>query len=194
MGKREMIRYFDALAPEWDAHLRRNEESISRILDWAQITKNASVLDVGCGTGVLIQDYLRRGAGRVTGIDISPAMIARAAQKNRDERVRLIAADAESYVFEERFDCCVVYNAFPHFLEPEKLLCALSAALKDGGRLIVAHGMGREAVNAHHGGMEAGLCIDLPEAQTLKALFAPRFEVDLCVSQRDVYAVSGLKK
>ncbi len=193
MGKRETIRFFDALAPTWDAATRRNEASIERIMAWADICKGARVLDVGCGTGILFPDYFKRGAAQVTGIDISPAMIARAKEKYQDPRLVLLAADAQSYCFETCFDRCVVYNVFPHICEPAHLFRALSGALVQGGRLIVAHGMGRDAINARHRGIEEGVCSDLPEALVLARLFEPYFKVDLCVSEEEVYAVSGVR-
>ena len=37
-----------------------------------------AVLDVGCGSGRYMLHALRRGAARVTGVDLSPHMLARA--------------------------------------------------------------------------------------------------------------------
>ena len=77
---REVIAFFDRLAPGWDAEMVRNEAVINAILDNADVTAGKDILDVACGTGVLIPDYLKRKVASVTGIDISPKMteIARA--------------------------------------------------------------------------------------------------------------------
>ena len=58
--KKEVIEFFDRLASDWDAGLIRNEEIINTILDNAGVTAGKDVLDVACGTGVLIPDYLKR--------------------------------------------------------------------------------------------------------------------------------------
>lgn len=87
MNKREVIAFFDKCAPGWDAHMVRDEEKISFILDVAGVKPGISVLDVACGTGVLFQDYLARGVSRVTGVDISPEMARIAVTKLRDPRV-----------------------------------------------------------------------------------------------------------
>ena len=42
-----------------------------------------SLLDVGCGVGVLHQSLLARGAGRAIGVDLAPAMLERARERAR---------------------------------------------------------------------------------------------------------------
>ena len=79
MDKRDVIAFFDAMAPQWDADMICDEQVIASILDGAQVRAGRRVLDVACGTGVMIPHYLSRGASHVTAIDISPEM-ARIAQ------------------------------------------------------------------------------------------------------------------
>ena len=66
MNKQDVIRFFDRLAPQWDADMVRNETVIAKILDGAGIRSGIHVLDVACGTGVMIPDYLSRGVASVT--------------------------------------------------------------------------------------------------------------------------------
>ena len=193
MRSQDVIDFFDRLAPGWDADMIRDEERIVRILNYAQIGRGVRVLDVACGTGVLVPDYLAREVAGVTGVDISPAMIARAREKFSDPRVTLIAADIEKMHFEPVFDRCVVYNAFPHFPQPARLIGRLSSFLSPGGRLTVAHGMSRAAINTHHAGSASKVSIGLMEADALKTLFAPHFHVDVAISE-DIYVVSGTKR
>ena len=127
MNKREIIAYFDARAPEWDARMVRSDSKIAFILDAAGVRPGVSVLDVACGTGVLFGDYLARDAARVTGVDISPEMARIAVSKLRDPRVEVLCGDVEELALPRRYDCCVVYNAFPHFAHPARLLARLSA-------------------------------------------------------------------
>ena len=110
MNKREIIAYFDARAPEWDARMVRSDSKIAFILDAAGVRPGVSVLDVACGTGVLFGDYLARDAARVTGVDISPEMARIAVSKLRDPRVEVLCGDVEELAPPRRYDCCVVYN------------------------------------------------------------------------------------
>lgn len=92
IDKQDVIRFFDRCAPSWDSELIRDDEIIKKILDNGGVKEGADVLDVACGTGVLFPDYLSRGVGSVTGIDISPEMAKIAAGKFLPTRLTLSAA------------------------------------------------------------------------------------------------------
>ena len=95
--QKDVIAFFDERAGEWDAGMVRSDEKIGRILDNAKVTAGSRVLDIACGTGVLIGDYLRRNVESVTAVDISQSAIdmARAyAVRNRLEgRMDFLTAD-----------------------------------------------------------------------------------------------------
>ena len=138
--QKDVIAFFDERAGGWDAGMVRSDEKIGRILDNAKVTAGSRVLDIACGTGVLIGDYLRRNVESVTAVDISPEMIRIAREKFPQENVRFVCGDAETAPLGEGFDAIVIYNAFPHFPDPERLVARLAALLAPGGRLTVAHG------------------------------------------------------
>lgn len=152
------------------------------------------MLDVACGTGVLFPDYLSRGVGSVTGIDISPEMAKIAAGKFPADKVNVICGDVETARFDRTFDVVMVYNAFPHFPEPERLIASLAAVTKPGGRLSVAHGMSREKLDRHHSGTARPVSNGLISADELAAIFAPFFDVDVKISNDRMYQVSGIRK
>lgn len=193
MDKQSVIEFFDRLAPQWDADMVRNDEIISTILDNAAVTEGKDVLDVACGTGVLIPDYLKRKAGSVTGIDISPKMAEIAEAKFPQPEVAILCGDVETADFEKPFDCVVVYNAFPHFPDPERLIARLSGLLKPGGTLTVAHGMSREKIDAHHHGTASHVSNGLMSAEQLAAIFDKYLTVTTTVSNDRMYQVVGRK-
>ena len=127
MNKRDIIAYFDRRASDWDRHMVTDDGKITAILNAAGVCANASVLDVACGTGVLFPYYLRRNVSRITGVDISAEMVRIAAGKCRDPRVEVLCGDIEALPVHRQYDCCVVYNAFPHFPDPERLIRSLAA-------------------------------------------------------------------
>ena len=165
---------------------------------FTQLKKNAGiksgqdVLDVACGTGVLFPDYLKRGVESITGIDISPEM-AKIAQSKFPE-VNVICGDVEETKFDRKFDSIMVYNAFPHFPEPARLIEVLAGLVKPGGRLSVAHGMSRDKLQQHHAGRAARVSIDLIHEKDLAALFAPYFDVDVIISNDRMYQVAGTRR
>lgn len=193
MNKRDIADFFDERASSWDDNTVRDDGKINLILDYADIRAGSDVLDVACGTGVLFPDYLARNVKRVTGVDISTAMIGLAKAKFADPRVRLLAADIEEAAFAEPFDRCVVYNAFPHFPDPAGLVRCLAGKLADGGRLTVAHGGSHAAINGHHAGAASKVSLGLLHENELAALFARYFLVDVCISDDEIYVVSGVK-
>ena len=134
MNTKAVMEFFDHWAPLWDEDMVRNKAVISEILDCAGIREGIDVLDVACGTGVLFPDYLDRKVASLTGIDLSPEMVRIARLKFPN--IDVICGDAVTAEFSKSFDAIVVYNAFPHFSEPEKLIAALTAQLKYGGRLM----------------------------------------------------------
>lgn len=194
MEKKDVIEFFDRCAPNWDAEMVKNEEIIGKILDNAEITEGLDILDVACGTGVMIPYYLERNAASVTAIDISPEMAKIAAEKFAGEpRVTVHCGDIEEAAFERQFDRIVVYNAFPHFPNPQRLLRTLAGLLKEGGRLTIAHGASREVINGHHSGSASKVSNGLMQADRLKRLFDPYFEVEVMISTGRMYQVSGVK-
>ena len=191
---KDVIEFFDRLAPGWDAEMIRSDEVINTILDNAEVTEGKDVLDVACGTGVLIPDYLKRNVASVTGIDISTKMAEIAKEKFKQERVTILCGDVESTTFDRQFDCIVVYNAFPHFPDPERLIRTLSGLLKPGGTLTVAHGMSREKIDAHHHGTASHVSNGLMPAEDLAVIFGKHLRVATVISDERMYQVAGKKE
>ena len=195
MEKCDVIEYFDRCAPTWDASMIKDDCVIGMILDNAEVNAGMDILDVACGTGVLIPYYLERGVASVTGIDISPRMAEITAEKYADDhRVNVICGDVESHRFDRKFDRIVVYNAFPHFPKPKRLIKVLAKLLKENGRLTIAHGQSREAIDNHHRGDAGKVSNGLMTADSLKKLFDPHFDVEIMISNSRMYQVSGVKR
>ena len=191
MEKKDIISFFDHCAPWWDDDMIRNEDIITAILDNGGIKPGIHVLDVACGTGVLFPDYLGRKVASVTAIDISPEM-AKIAQSKFPE-VNVICGDVETTQFDKKFDAIMVYNAFPHFPDPEHLIGVLCNLLKPGGTLTVAHGMSRAQIDHHHEGTASKVSVGLMHEDDLAAIFAKHLDVTAKISNDHMYAVSGKK-
>ena len=195
MDKKAVIEFFDRCAPTWDAGMIKSDVKIGKILDNAEVEAGMDVLDVACGTGVMFDYYLERGVATVVGIDISPEMAKIAREKYAAEpRVQVVCADVEEYDFGKKFDRIVVYNAFPHFPQPKRLIRILAGLLKENGRLTVAHGMSREAIDGHHSGAASKVSNGLMSAESLKRIFDSHFEVEVVISNSHMYQVSGVKR
>ena len=191
MDKRNIIRFFDRLAPQWDDNLSVNEDKMEVILDAAHVKAGSMVLDVACGTGVMFPFYLKRDVMAVTGIDISAGMVTVARSKFSDPRINVICADMEELHGGSGYECCVIYNAFPHFADPERLICNLATWLKPGGRLTIAHDMSLEKLNLHHRSVSPGVSRAMLPPQELASLLSPWYDIDIAFSDEEKYIVSG---
>lgn len=94
---------------------------------------------------------MERGVSSITGVDISEKMIEIASEKyGNHSEIELIADDVENISLSNMYDCCIVYNAFPHFVDPQLLIECMAENLTKNGRLTIAHGMSREKIDGHH--------------------------------------------
>lgn len=196
MDKQEIKAFFDEQASHWDADLIKNDEIINTILDNAGVerenSEGKSILDVACGTGVMMEFYKERGYQDVTGIDISDKMIEKAKEKFPD--VTFLCGDVEKVNFGRKFDHIVVYNAFPHFPSGVDLIERLSELLNEGGTLTVAHGMSKKQIDNHHKGVAARVSTGLISAGVLAKIFK-YFKLDVTseISNDSMYQVAGRK-
>lgn len=116
-----------------------------RVLDRADIQDGESVLEVAVGTGLLFADVVRRNPhGRSEGVDLSPAMLERAAKRLSDQpadRYHLQTASAYDLPFPaSTFD--VLLNNYMLDLLPAadfaSVLSEFRRVLKPGGRAVIA--------------------------------------------------------
>ena len=98
-----------------------------------------SLLDVGCGPGLLLKTLAEQDPGMsLAGLDISPEMI-RIAKEGLGNRADLRVGDAEALPWEDaRFDSLVCVDSFHHYPHPQAALAEMRRALRSGGRLIIA--------------------------------------------------------
>lgn len=194
MNKREIIDFFDRCAPEWDAHMIKDETIVETILDNCSVSAGSTVLDVACGTGVLFKNYIDRNVSRVLAVDISPKMIEIAKSKTAGTQIEPVCADIECMEPKSQFDCVVVYNAFPHFSNPDGLIHTLTGFLKPGGKLTIAHGMSRAKIDEHHSGSAAKVSMGLMDIKELEVIFNKYCTVCCSISNDYMYQLVGLKE
>jgi SAM-dependent methyltransferase len=120
-----------------------------RLAAWLP-ARPGDLLDLGCGTGSLSLLAAERGH-RVTGVDLSPAMVERARAKlaGRDAVFRVGDA-ARPPVGERRFDAVLVRHVLWTLPDPGQVLRHWCGLLRPGGRLVLVEGVwGRSARSAY---------------------------------------------
>jgi 2-polyprenyl-3-methyl-5-hydroxy-6-metoxy-1,4-benzoquinol methylase len=110
---------------------------------WLDIAPGTRVLDVGCGVGRWSRLLASRGAS-VTGIDISPTMIAEAQRRAERvgvaERCRFKTQDLADLDAGDRFDLVLAVTVLQHILEPRALQASFRRMvehLAPGGRMVI---------------------------------------------------------
>lgn len=115
----------------------------------AAARRGARVLDIGCGPGHLVERLADRGL-EVTGVDLDPAMIARARRRLGD-RARLLTADVANLPLPDaEFDLVVSTLSMHHWANPQAGLVEIARVLKpDGGALIFDLGGAHVPLHGH---------------------------------------------
>lgn len=132
---------FDGFAERFDVDLDHLEYCAPRLVADALAAVAGApppareMLDAGCGTG-LCGPLLRPHARRLVGVDLSPAMLARA--RHRGVYDELVEAELTAYL-EARphaFDVIVSADTLVYFGDLRPVLAAAAGALRPGGLLL----------------------------------------------------------
>jgi demethylmenaquinone methyltransferase / 2-methoxy-6-polyprenyl-1,4-benzoquinol methylase len=130
---------FDRIAPVYDAMNRVMTAGLD--VRWRRLTAEAAVrrgdrvLDAACGTGDLAIADVKAGAGKVTGLDFSEQMLARARRKAPLEWIR---GDMLALPFADgTFDAATVGFGVRNVADLELALRELRRVLRPGGRLAI---------------------------------------------------------
>lgn len=190
------IGFFDEHATHWDddpmtqARVRERLQELRPLLGFQS---GWDVLEVGCGTGQitgLLAEWVR--PGRVTAVDFSPAMLARARAKGIAAEFR--EADiCRAPPAVRAYDLALCFQSFPHFRDPDAALRHLAAALKPEGRLVILHLAGSAQVNAFH--REVGGAVGADQLPALAEwpvrLRGAGLDLVRCTDQPDLFLVEA---
>lgn len=99
--------------------------------------KGKSVLDLGCGYGHNCLDFMRRGALKIVGLDISEKMLEIARRESSDVKIEYINMSmTEMDTLVEKFDFIYSSLAFHYIEDFQKLIGNIFDLLNPGGQLL----------------------------------------------------------
>ncbi len=120
------------------------------VVELLTVENGGSVLDLGCGTGALIPELIKKGY-TVTGVDASDNMLETARKNNPN--VEFIKKDASKLDFDNQFDG-VFSNAVFHWIDDQNgLLKGINRALTPEGQLVCEFG-GKGCAETVHSELE----------------------------------------
>ncbi|MBO8128377.1 MAG: methyltransferase domain-containing protein [Peptococcaceae bacterium] len=176
--------YFNAMAPKWDTIMGPEvTEKLKEIVAGCSVRKGAKILDVACGTGILVPILLEAvgEGGEVVGIDFAPEMVRQAQAKNFGSNTRFLVADVMDLPFDEgSFDQVFCNGALPHFPDIPAALLEMKRVLRGNGGLVICHASSREKINETHRRIGEPVANDLlPTAGELKAMLEEAGYMDI---------------
>lgn len=104
-----------------------------RLASLVQATKAVSLLDLGCGTGFMI-DIAKRHVGRITGVDVTQPMLDRV-DRSGAAAIELVNHDTGTYpVASGAFQLVTAYSFLHHLADVAPTFRTASRALGSGGK------------------------------------------------------------
>jgi 2-polyprenyl-3-methyl-5-hydroxy-6-metoxy-1,4-benzoquinol methylase len=121
---------------------------------WLNLAPGSRVLDVGCGVARWSRQLAKRGAV-VTGVDLSPTMIAEAQRRAHSDgverRCQFQVQDLSELELGSQFDAVLAVTVLQHILDKTRLRAAVTAMarhLAPGGRMVVLEAAPDRDVNS----------------------------------------------
>jgi len=105
---------------------------------------NEDVLDIGCGGGQNIANFLKRTNGKVCGIDYSPASVSKSLKKNKkavlEKRSEIVRADVSAIPFEDKtFDLVTAFETIYFWEDIINNFKEVKRVLKPNGKFMVCN-------------------------------------------------------
>jgi demethylmenaquinone methyltransferase/2-methoxy-6-polyprenyl-1,4-benzoquinol methylase len=175
----------------------KHKKDFERLFSLLPLKPGDHVLDVGCGTGVLVPFILERitSSGTLYELDFAEKMIETNRRLHEEGNIRFILADAETVPLDDvSCDVVICFSCFPHFHDKEKTMTTLSRILKPSGIFAVSHFDSREGINKHHGSCHALMHDHLPDEAAMWALIQKvDLSIDVFIDEPAFYSIIAKK-
>lgn len=185
--------YKDETSGDHDKH----GKDFERLFSLLPLKAGDRVLDVGCGTGILVPYVLDRigTAGMLFELDYAEKMIETNRKLHREPNISFLVAEAESAQLEDAScDVIICFSCFPHFHDKKKAMANLSRILKSEGIIAVSHFESSEGIKKHHGSCHAVMHDHLPDKSDMYALFQKEgLKIDLFIDEPGFYFTRAKK-
>jgi ubiquinone/menaquinone biosynthesis C-methylase UbiE len=137
--KRKTMQRYDVTARMYEERYAEEQEvKYQASLKHVNIARHSSVLDVGCGTGLLFS-HVAAEAQTVVGVDTSRLLLRQAKERIRDFRnVHLVQADADNLPFKSRhFNVVFAFTVLQNMPNPSETLSEIKRNAKLGATMVV---------------------------------------------------------
>lgn len=149
MRKIEDTKHFNERAANW-THTAESLATIPKLVARLPITEDTMMLDIGAGTGIVLETMNQQGlkAGLYAAADIAENMLEVLRENHPNAETHLL--DWELPIKLERsYDLILIYNSIPHFEDFDGIFQNAYMNLKPGGLFVIAHSRTREGLLTH---------------------------------------------
>ena len=193
---------FNGLSHKWEQIIEGDHSLPLGELMQAADVEGKVVLDVGAGTGILVENGLKAGASMWIALDLSEKMLdvlkTKFSDAIEDTILDTLHADIHHLPLDnETIDRVLCHNAYPHFHNPEVALEEIYRVLKPTGILVINHYSGREFINhIHSQSPNPVLKNDMLEAADIlcERLTQAGFSIKQSIDEKDRYRVIAYKE
>ena len=135
--------WFNKQAPVYDdtntiLYSKYGKISCENIFEFLKDKKYTKLLDIGCGTGYLIDMLAKVHEAEYTGVDLSPEMIKQANNK-KIKNAKFVEGRSDEIPFDDNtFDIITCSQSFHHYPDTDKAMQEAKRVLKPGGLYILS--------------------------------------------------------
>lgn len=185
--------YKDKSTGRYDKYKR----DFDRLFSLIPIKEGDTVLDVGCGTGILVPFILNyiKEKGILYELDYAERMLQTNKKMHKDDNIIFILADAEDAPLADgSCDLIICFSCFPHFHDKIKAMKKLANILKYNGFFIISHFDSSDGINRHHSTCKAVMHDHLPDKEEMFNLFDESgIEILNFIDEPGFYFIMGKK-
>ena len=176
----------------------RFNKEFSRLFSIISLNKNDTVLDAGCGCGVLVPHILDRIGidGHLYELDYAEKMIEINKRLHNDLRIDFLTGSVEKInIPSDTVDAVICFSCFPHFERKNQTLLEFVKILKQNGSLTIAHFDSAEEINNRHSKHISVKHDHLPSESEMRSLLDSNgFRTDFFTDETGFYCITAMKK
>lgn len=190
--------YFNDVAGQWKTRQITEQAKIAQLLSRLDWQDCSTILDIGCGTGVLFPfiEKITQGRARIFAMDFAESMVREAAHQ-KNGQVKPLCGCARYLPFcDNSIDRIVAFHVFPHIKGKQLALKECWRILKPWGELAIIHLHSSEEINGIHETI-GGVIKDhrLPHVEQVCSMLADsNFTVKTAIDRSGEYFVGAIKR
>ena len=173
----------------------KHEKAFARLFSLMKLKPGDTVLDAGCGTGVMAPYILERITedGILYEADYAEKMIEHNRKLHPQKNIRFITADVANIALADNTcDSVICFSCFPHFRDKAQTMATLARILKPGGLLAVSHFASSDEINKHHENCGAVKRDRLAGEAEMRRLFeAAGLIIDIFIDEPGFYCITS---